>query len=110
MADLMPFTKIYTKDYNLQKIQDNVAQALKPLETTPLSQSNLLTGVKLTAGQDNLISHTLDQNPNLWLVAGIDTNATLWSPPSSELQGKSQNDKFINLWTSATCTVNLIVT
>jgi hypothetical protein len=101
--------KIFTPDVNLQKIQDNVDDALRPLQHSPLAQGLVLaSNISLTANKDNLISHGLKKVPSFWLLAGQNANANVWSPASTELSNKSANTSYINLWCSVDCTVNLI--
>lgn len=120
------FKQINTSDKNLQLIQDNVQQAISALQqssridqpgqpaqasstiTSAFLGGQVLSNVKLSSGQDNLVPHLLNRTPYIWVLAGQDTNAAVWSPVSTQLNA-SMNGTYINLRTSATCTVSLWV-
>src|SRR4051812_26979114 len=101
--------KIFTSDQNLQSIQDNVDDALRPLQNSPLNQGVILvSSILLTSGKDNLVSHSLKRTPQFWILAGNTTNATVWNPASPELGNQSANGLYINLRCSSNCTVNVL--
>lgn len=131
----MPFEQINTTDPNLQKIQDNIAKAFAPLDKTSLSvvsfdssghsqssraQQNLpfsgggLVRIPLVAGKDNLVPHALQRVPQVWILARLDTNTTVWEQVTSQLksssgQNISANSNFLNLWCGTDCIVTVWV-
>jgi hypothetical protein len=98
-----PFKKIRIEDPDIQRFQDNVAHALGPVLKNPLLDTILLKSVVLKSGQDNLVQHSLQRTPILWLPIGQNANAVIWEQPTTF------ESKFINLHTSADCTLNLLV-
>lgn len=102
--------KIYTQDLKLQQIQDNVDDALRPIQTSPLSQGVvLLSSISLTSGKDNLIAHGLKKYPNFWILAGNNSNAVVWNPTCTELSSQSSNSSYINFRCSANCIINVLL-
>lgn len=116
--------RILTEDKNIQLIQDNVDQALSPLQGSPLSSGTLLSTqtnankqevpIAITSGQDNLIQHRLGRQIQYWIVSELNVSATIWSPATSKLSNsagtpQSSNSSYLNLWCSSNCTVSLVV-
>lgn len=123
----MAFQTINTSDKELQKIQDNIQTALPSDSSklvitvdsagnTVISRSKIpflfsggsLVKLALKSGQDNLVPHGLNRTPQMWLICGIDAQAILWSPASSQLTdssgiAQSANGSYINIKTSASC-------
>lgn len=104
----MAFRQIQTGDKNLEAIQDNVADALRPLENAPTAKTQLVTTLALTTGQDNLVPHGLGRIPRFWVLAGINVSATVWNPASASLQNQASNVRLINFQCSANCTVSIL--
>lgn len=105
----MPLKRIVTPDKNLQMLQDYSAEALRPLEASPLVGGNMLTGVVLVAGQDNLVAHKLSRTPTLFIPTNIQVDTNIWSPPTSALGNAQANSSFINLWCNTACTISVWV-
>lgn len=105
----MALKQINTDNQELELVQDNVAEALTPLQNVPMVGGNMLQGVSLVAGQDNLIRHGLDHAPFFFIVSNIKLNSNIWSPASSAIANKSSNPTYINLWCSNNCTISVWV-
>lgn len=105
----MPLKQINSQDQEIQLIQGNIQTALTPLENIPMVGGNLLRGISLTSGQDNLVQHGLDHTPIAFILAGINVDSRVWSPTSSSLNGASANRTVINLRCSTSCTISLWV-
>lgn len=97
---------ITTSDIN--RIQDAIQDALNQI-ASPFIGGNVVQTILLTSGQDNLIPHRLGRIPQVWTLTDQNTNATVWSPPSTQLQGQTSNANFINLRCSSTCTISFWV-
>lgn len=104
----MPFKKIITQDSDLNKIQQNAEDEFRKLKNNPLLDSVLVSRVKLEAGKDNLVPHTLGKVPRIWLLAGLNWSSYIWSAASTQLNNQNADERYINILTSTTCTVNLI--
>lgn len=94
------FTRIQTPDRNLQLIQDNISTALNPLQAIPMAGGNMLTGIVLTSGNNN-INHKLSHTPQFWILAN--TNAAV------NLYQVSANSTVLVLNASAAVTISLWV-
>ena len=98
---MIQLKRIQTPDRNLQLIQDNTQTALTQIQQSPFIGGNLLSNISLTASQDNLVPHKLGATPQIFVLAGLDANSTVWSP--------SADSTYINLHCSADCTVSVWV-
>lgn len=96
----MPFKKINVSDQNLSFVQDNVAAALLPIESSPFVGGVLLQGIVLASGS-NAIQHTLGRTPNIWVIC--DTNA------AQTVYRTSWNTNLINLTASGAVTISMWV-
>lgn len=105
----MPFNQINFKDKDTALFQDNVNNALIPLQNAPLSGGQLLSNLSLTAAQDNLISHSLGYSPTILLAMIPNVNTTIWSPVTASLNGSNVSSSQINLRCSTTCVVSVMV-
>lgn len=97
------FQIIRTASDEINRIQDNVKNALDPVLKLPISNGVFIEDVALVSGQDNPIAHKLGRKPVLWFLAGQDTNANVWEVSTD------QPDIYLNLRASANCTVSLWV-
>lgn len=116
--------QITVQDRSMQTIQQNAATAISNLEvsaaintqtsttqpiTAPFTGGHILANVALTASQDNIIPHQLQQAPQVWVITNNNTNSVIWSPVTTQLGGQSANAQYLNLWCSATTTISLWV-
>ncbi len=102
---------ISTPDQNLQIIQSNIQAAVTSIGQSPFVGGNLVTGVVLTSGQDNLVPHGLNRTPVISIPSPPNVQATIWSPTTAKLtvggNPAASNSTFVNLRTSVTCTVSV---
>lgn len=98
---MKPFKKIQTGEYDTSVIQDNVEQSINAIINGSIVDVSLLSGIALTAGQDNAVSHKLQRNLRFWILSGINANANVWEV--------SKDSTFLTLRCSSNCTVNLWV-
>ena len=97
--------KINFQDVPISLFQDNVADALRPLEAIPMVNGNLLTSIDLIAGQDNLIRHGLGHAPTVFFIGNQNVDTRVWSPGTAVLSGAASDRTFLNLRCSSTCNV-----
>lgn len=94
-----PFPTIQTNDPILNRIQANVSNAISQL-IGPFIGGNLLSSVKLTSGQANVVSHKLGRAPQVWVLcdqsAGTSVWRTAWDANSITLEAGA--DCTISLW------------
>ncbi len=95
------FKQLQFQDKNLQLLQDNVRDVLTQLLAMPMVGGNSLTGVDLTAGQDNKVAHKLGHTPQFFIVTNLNADSTVWQT--------AMDDSFITMRCSASCTVSLWV-
>lgn len=96
------FTVVNTKDADLNSVQRNVDDALTPIIRNPLLDGRMIEKVRLTAANPTLVEHKLGRQVLGWVIVDIDSNANVWKTPTN-------NINFLQLETSADCTVNIYV-
>lgn len=101
---LTKFSTLNTPDYLLGKIQDNVKQAIDPISTNPILDSNLLQNVVLLSG-DNTINHKLGRNLIGWIPTRVRASATFFDKQDSN----QIPSKTLVINASASVTVDLYV-
>jgi hypothetical protein len=101
--------KVNTDDKDLELLQRYVEQAIIPLQNSPLIGGNLITGVSLSAGSDNLVAHKLGKTPTHFMVLDQDSNANVWSAVTTILNGSDRSALFINLKSNASITISVWV-
>jgi hypothetical protein len=89
----------------INSLQGNIEESLTTLLNKSQNDSNIVTGVKLVAGQNNVINHSLDRNLTGWKVVRQRGQADIWDTQDSN---PSTN---LTLWlhASANVTVDLEV-
>lgn len=63
-----------TDDDILNRIQNNLIQAIEPLTRVPIANGNMLQGISLVAGNNN-INHGLDRKPIGYIVVSTTVQA-----------------------------------
>lgn len=123
---MAPMKQINASDRVVQTIQDNAVSAIKAIETAtqinvtlgaqsttsisgPFTGGNLITGVTLTSGQDNLIAHKLGRMPKIYVITNLNVNSVVWSPVSTQLANQSSSAQYLNLRASVTAVVDVWV-
>jgi hypothetical protein len=97
----MPYTRIQTSNADINRLQDNIAKVVNPLEVQPLAGGNMLKDVALTTSQTS-VPHKLDHTPQFFIISDINANATVWRSATSDSQ-------YIYLTASASCVVSMWV-
>lgn len=100
---MSPFSILKTGQDLLERIQQNIANALNPLLAIPLVDGNLISQYVLKAGSVNLVPHGLGRKPKLWFVAGQNGNNTVWETPSLTTTqflalNTTPSTQTVNLW------------
>lgn len=96
----MALKKINFQERSLALFQDNVNQALIPLQSSPFVGGVLLTDVALVTGS-NAVPHTLGRTPIMWVITDRNGTATIYRT--------AWNTSTISLTVSANLTVSLWV-
>jgi len=97
------FKSVGIDDPQVAKFQQNVSEALVPLQRAQILDGLLLRNIELISGQSNIVPHKLGRALLGWQIAGINANATVWA---SESPLPSKN---LLLNCSANCTISLWV-
>ena len=97
----MQLPKILDSDPAFQLMQTKWASILNPLLAQPLSNSNVLSNVPLSSG-NNVINHLLARKMQGWIISDINAAATIY-------RNAPFNDQTLTLHSSASCVVNLVV-
>lgn len=95
--------KLNHEDPLINRVQENVDEAISPLLRDPSNFGNLLKGVTLMDGYDSIIPHKLGRKLIGWQVIDIDADATVWRVANLS---PTLN---LTLRASALCTVSLKV-
>ena len=72
------FRKIYTSDYNIQKVQDAVEEIINPLAANALLGGVVCDNVSLSPNQDNPVAHKLGRAARYFFVLTKNANADVW--------------------------------
>jgi len=102
---MRPFQRLVTEDQELNRVQQNMAEALRPVLTAAVLDGRLVEDVALATGQDNVVNHGLGRAVRGWLVVRQNAQADLWDTQASNaVPGRT-----LLMRTSATVTVTLWV-
>lgn len=105
MSTIGKFQKLTTTDYNLNKVQENVASAINSISIQPLVTGNLLASVVLVVG-NNTVYHNLGAPLVGWLVTRMrDGYTQLYDMQTTN----PTPDKTLVLNSSAPVTIDLVV-
>jgi hypothetical protein len=96
---------VQTNDRNINQLQQNVAQAINPIIQSAPNNSNILTGVKLSAG-NNTISHGLGRTLQGWIPVRYHGS---WAQIYDNQDSNPNPSKTLILNASAAVTVDLEV-
>ena len=96
--------KVFTKNEDVQALQDNVAHYLVQLDSLPELDSHFIQDIRLTSAVDNIVPHELNRRIQGWYVVRQNANAVVY-------ESSTVNDNptaYVILRASATCTVSII--
>jgi hypothetical protein len=61
--------KVFSGDYNTQKLQDNLADEIRRIENIPLLNGNIVRNISfLGTGTDTQVNHGLGREPIGWIL------------------------------------------
>ena len=99
------FKSISTSSEELDRVQTNISNAIRPLLSSPIVNGFILSGVALTNGTRNVIDHKLNRALVGWFIIGSNAGATVWD----EQNTNTTPERTLFLQCSANVTVNLWV-
>lgn len=97
---LRALRKLNSPTPDLNKVQDNVELALRPVLQSAILAGVQVNDVELTTSPAT-VSHTLGRQPQGWLLVGQNADARVWST--------ARDRNILTLQASAACTVSLWV-
>ena len=77
-GSLSDFKKVGTKDADLQKVQQNVENAITTIIRKEIVDGVLIKNVCLTPGISNEIKHGLGRSPLGWFIVRKRADARIW--------------------------------
>jgi hypothetical protein len=83
--------KIRTEDETLNRVQDNIDQAIKDIERKDALARVVIEDVELLASStDNFLSHKLDRKIKGFLVVRKNANADIWESATENVRPEKQ--------------------
>ena len=105
MSSLTPYRRHQTNDFDSEQIQDNVAEAVEQLLERPSLAINLLEGLTLTSGSENLIEHGLDRAVRGWRIVDVNLATDIFRNTATT----ADPTRFLSLTTTLTASVSIEV-
>lgn len=97
------FKKVYSSDFEVNKLQSNAEEVLNALTTSPFVNGIFVTATIGTG--DTVIQHKLQRDYQGWVVTDIDASSTIYRSPTVN---NNKNRQLI-LIASATANVTLYI-
>ncbi len=104
MSGPRSFRKLGSESREMQKVQQSVQEAIKPVRDSKILDGVLLTNVSLTSGVTNNIEHRLNRKPFGFIVVRKRGAADIWdSQDSNQLANRTfalecDADVEIDIW------------
>lgn len=91
-------------NFEVEQLQKNIVQPLNNLfQKNPFLSGNLIKDVVVTSGPVKSVPHLLGKKYQGYFITKLNANAVVW------VANQEQPEIFLNLSSSATCTVDLWV-
>lgn len=103
-GSLTDLKKIGAKDADLQKVQQNMENAISPIIRKEIIDGVLLKNVCLDPGVSNEVKHSLGRTPLGWIVVRKRADARIWDVqdynrnPSKTLSIACSHAVTVDLW------------
>lgn len=104
MAGVRDFKKLTVSDEGMNRVQEYINLALRPILASSIGNGVLLTNIELASGA-NEVEHKLGREPQGYLVVQKDANESVWDSQSTNTRKRI----ILSLNTSGACTVSLWV-
>ena|ERR1700690_1873345 len=89
----------------INQLQENIDKAISPITSKSQNDSQILTNIKLLAGQINQVSHLLNKPLTGWKVIRQRQNSIIWDSQDTN----TNQSQTLLLNASNTCTVDIEV-
>ena len=76
---LNPFTNLNFPDQQLNRLQDNVQNAISPVLASKIIDGSLFSNLVIVAGTPLVVYHRLGHTPIMCLPVLQNANATIWT-------------------------------
>lgn len=103
---MKPFEKIGTTNVELNRLQDNLARFLRPIELNKMLDGVHLRSVTLVTGSND-VPHLLGRKLLGWIPTRMRAGALIYD--TNDSLSSAQQEQFLQLVTSADVTVDLWV-
>ena len=100
----MAFKKVYTNDFEAQKLQDNVAGEFQRINSTPFQSGIFVRGIDLSTS-DVKVEHKLGRTPLGYIVTERSAGETVYKSTTAN----TKPELFIILKATGAVTVDLYV-
>lgn len=101
MAKNREFKIITTENGDLNRVQNNVAAFVEPLQNSEIWQGRILKDVSLASASTTLVEHKLNREIQGWIIVSKNAQSDIWKDTSSSIIGK----RYLGL----KCSVDVIV-
>lgn len=98
--------RLQTKDPELNRVQDRILQAVNPALAHFLLGAQLLEGVSLVTGTND-VDHKLGRRIAGWWIVGMDAGVTIYDILAGETEAERR--RVLRLESSGNATVSLVV-
>ena len=76
---MISFKKLFTKDDELRRVQDEVALGFQQVDRQPFMNGVILTGTVLASGTDTKVNHGLGRVPQGFVILAKNATADVWT-------------------------------
>lgn len=94
--------KLLASDRVLNQVQENVAQALKPLLESSIGSGRVIDSIAIVSGTPKTVEHKLGREFKGWIVVRKNADANVWestsSIPSKTLILNADANVTISIW------------
>lgn len=94
--------KLLASDRVLNQVQENVAQALKPLLESAIGSGRVIEDIEIVSGTPRTVEHKLGREFKGWIIVRKNTNANIWEStstlPSKTLILNSDANTTASIW------------
>lgn len=101
----MGLTKVFSDDYNTQRLQDNISDAVRKIENNIITNGVVVTGIAAVSGSDIQVNHGLNRIPVGFLTIDSNAQVTVWQSTTVN----NFKTKMLLLRASATATISLYI-
>jgi hypothetical protein len=101
----MGIKKVFSIDFNTQKLQDNISTAFQKIDNIALLKGNFIQDISFVSGLDIQVNHGLNRNPLGYFLVKSNGQLTI----SESTTTNNNKDKIILLRGSATATGTIYI-